>query len=152
MKTRPMRIRFGALAVWVLITEALVGLVGLWPAWKLAGPHWIDAGILAGVTVVPLLLGSGLLTLWAARKGPAWAAFTFVSAGVLRMILCMILALVLLHSFVIEPFALVVCMLGAYLAGLAGEGIWLCRALNLDAHRSALGDFDSGPSSLHAEA
>lgn len=147
-----MRIRFGALAAWVLLSEALLAMMGLWPAWKLGGSQWLDAATLAGVTVLPLLLGSGLLTLLAAKKGPAWAAFTFVSAGVLRMIICMILALVLLHSFPIDPFVLVVCMLGAYLAGLAGEGIWLCRALNLDAHRAALGDFDTGRSCLAREA
>ncbi len=147
-----MHIRFGALAGWVLLSEALLAVTGLWPAWKLGGPQWLDGATLAGVTVLPLLLGSGLLTLMAARKGPVWAAFTFVSAGVLRMILCMIMVLVLLHSLPIEPFVLVVCMLGAYLAGLAGEGIWLCRALNHDAHRAALGDFEPGRCSISTEA
>jgi hypothetical protein len=139
-----MRISLAAMTGWVLAAEAFVAMVGLWPTWKLTGSAGIDAAMVSYVTVLPLMLGSGLLTILAASKGPAWAAFTFASSGIIRMVLCTIIALVILHQAALEPVLVAVWMLAVYLAGLGGEGIWLCRALQRDAHLAALGELGPG--------
>jgi hypothetical protein len=149
-----MRISLAALTGWVWLSEALLAAGGLWPSWKFAGRAGLEAAGVAYLTVLPLMLGSGLVTIFAAGKGPAWAAFTFASSGILRMILCVILAVVVLHLAALQPLLVAVWMLAVYLAGLAGEGIWLCRALQRDAHLAALGELEapSDPSASSLEA
>jgi hypothetical protein len=140
-----MQISFAALGGWVLVGLVAAYAAGLWPTWAWAGDPGLRAALLAGITITPLMLVSGLLTMLAATKGPAWAAFAFTSLSVLRMILCMIVAIVVVYATDLPMLLVVVWMVGLYLAGLAGEGIWICRALNRDAYRHALGEFDKQP-------
>jgi asparagine N-glycosylation enzyme membrane subunit Stt3 len=137
-----MQISFAALGGWVLVGLAAAYAAGLWPTWAWAGDPGLRAAMLSGITIAPLMLASGLLTMLAATRGPAWAAFAFTSLSVLRMILCMLIALVMVYATDLPMLLVVVWMVGLYLAALAGEGIWICRALNRDAYRHALGEFD----------
>jgi hypothetical protein len=138
-----MDISLPALAGWVLPSLLAVGLLGAWPTWRWYGQAGFQAAGLAGLVVIPLLVLSALLTVSSAGKGPGWAAFTFASAGVARMIVSFILAGVILWTEPVPAIPMVGWTMGFYLAVLTAESIWLSRALQLHDHRQGLDGFDA---------
>ncbi len=127
-----------ALIGWVSLSLGTVAAVGIWPTWRLLGPAGIQAAWLAGLIILPLMVLSAILTIYAAGKGAAWAAFAFAATGVVRMVLSFLFGALVLWYQLAETLPLVAWMIGLYVAVLAAESIWLSRALNQDAHRRAL--------------
>ena len=141
----PMQLSIPALFGWVVVSTLLAALAGLWPTWRWFGVAGFDAAALAASAMLPLLALSSLAVLAAASKGPAWAAFIFISVGMIRGIAAFGVTALMLHLTGLPPMALIGWMVGMYMACLAGETIWLARGLHHHAYRKALGDFDPPP-------
>ena len=75
-----------------------------------------------------------------ADRGPAKAAFAFMAASVVRIMLCLGITMGVWAVFDLSLGVLCVSTPSFYFATLIAEGLWLGHALNRDAHRVALGE------------
>ncbi len=136
-----MNISIAALFGWVAAALVPVGGLGLAVSWAFAGPPTGDAALTAAAIVLPLMGVSAVLTVYAAGRGAAWAAFAFASVGIVRMVATFGLSALALWAGAVQTGLLIPWVMGLYFLVLAAECIWLARALNHDAYRQALGEF-----------
>jgi hypothetical protein len=112
---------------------------GILPTWLLAGWSAVGGQTLSVALVLAVMLGSGFLTVFAARQSRSSAATVFLGASLFRLILCP--ALVGLGCWISGlPYeAMAVWMIIAYVACLGLEVAWLVKAL-VRATKRAQGD------------
>ncbi len=114
---------------WVLPVSLGFGVVGIWPTWLVAGWAGVLAELAAGVVVLTVMIGNGVIVVGAAKKGRAPAAMAFSASSLARMILCPLLTAGVWWVFDLEIKPLGVWMIIFYLTGLAMECVWIVRAL-----------------------
>ena len=134
-----MRISFAALLAWVLPTGVLAGGAGLWPTWDLAGRGGVLAQAWAGAIVLAAVLASASVVMHFATSGPASAAFAFLAAGLIRLGVCVGLALLARWAAGLPAGPLFVWIGVFYAAMFGAEATWLARALGRDAALVSLG-------------
>ena len=126
---RTPQVRLGSLVRWVLVPVVCIAAFGAWPTWLVyEGPGlWAQGAAVSVVLIV--MLGSGVVTVYAARQGAGMASTTFLGCSLLRMLLCPgLLGLVWLATeWPVGPMS--VWLIITYLACLALEVVWFVRAL-----------------------
>ena len=134
-----MKISLLTLFVWILALCAVVGVAGSYLLSMFTDKLGLKVQLLAALVVLPTMSASGAMTYLAAKKGPAWASFTFISSGMIRMIICCAISMALIFTQDIPKKELMIWVGVFYVAALAAEGIWLVRAIRKHAHAEALG-------------
>jgi len=137
--TPAMQISLPAMFAWVLVLSGVVAAVGAYPSSRFIKADGLIVEMISALLVLPLMLSSGILTFLASRKGPAWAASVFTSSGVIRLIACCALAAGVILAYDLPKIAMLIWVVIFYIAALAGEGIWLVRAIHRHVHVEALG-------------
>jgi hypothetical protein len=143
-KRSGMRIRFSGLVGWVLGAAVLLGGAGAWPTWKLGGEPALEAELTAAACVLVVMLASGAAVVRTARRGPGPAAYAFLVGGLVRAVASVVLAAAAWALRPVPPLTLMLWVAGFYGATLAGEVLWLTRALQKDALDAALGRLGRG--------
>lgn len=140
VQAAPMRVSWAALIGWALAGGLLVGLPGSITTWHLVGAEGLAAQVWAGGIVLTAVGLSALVVIRCAPYGPSAAAAAFLASGAVRVILT-VAAGAAAHRWGDLPAAVLFTWLGVfYFVMLLGEGIWLARALRLDAQRASLGE------------
>ena len=134
-----MEISFLAMLGWVLPAGVVAGGIGAYPTWRVGGAPAVTAMLTAGGIVLAVKAACAVFVIRKAAGGAARAAFAFVVAGMARAVLCLVLAGVAWSVLALPPKPLFVWVGVFYLAMLAGEGVWMARALQRDAFLLALG-------------
>ena len=124
-----MRISLGALVGWVGSVCGLVGVVGAYPTWRIAGRSGIEAEVWAGAAVLVVTAVNAVFVFRGARKGPGGAALAFVIGGLVRIVVCVFPAGLVGPTFHFPRGALLTWMVLFCLGALGGETLWLTRAL-----------------------
>jgi hypothetical protein len=128
-EVKPSRIRLASMLGHTLPVGLVAAAAGAYPTWQWAGVEGLWAELSAGVIVLVAMLGSAVVVVRAAAGGPARAALAFTAAGLARAIVCIGLAggaWAVLH---LPLAALGIWLVAFYLVMLAGEVVWLARAL-----------------------
>jgi len=137
--SRQMRISFAASLVWVVLAGVLVGLLGAFPTWHLAGRDGLAAELWAGGIVLVAVVLSAAVVVCAAWRGPATAAAAFPASGLIRLGVGLALGCAAARWAGVDAAAFFVWPAVFYLAMLGAESFWLARALNRDADDVARG-------------
>jgi len=124
----------------VVPTAVALWAVGAWPAWRWAGTDGLIAHTAAGGIVLTVMVASAAAVRFFADMGPAKAAFAFMAAGMVRIMLCLGITLGAWAVFGLPVGVLCISTPLFYAATLLAEGLWLGRALNRDAHLVAMGE------------
>jgi len=117
-----------------LLTWALAGLVpilviGIWPTWRLAGSDGLAAMAAgAGISLFGSLIGSIVAGLLIVRN-PQLAGVYIMGAAAVRSIIALGLGLTIALTTSLHPVPLLLWVVIAYLAALAGETIGLIRVV-----------------------
>ncbi len=135
-----MEMSLSALAGWVLGLGGMVAVAGAWPTYRLAGWAGVQTELVALAVVGLVMMATGAWVAVEAFRGPVRAAVSFLVAGVVRLPACLGGGALLWWLAELPAVVLGLWMAVFYLAMLAGEGVWIVRALRRDAHRTALGD------------
>lgn len=140
-KTRPegMQISLVKMLWWVLPAAAVLWGAGAWPMWHWARARGLAAHSAGGGVVVAAMLVSGAVVKLSARGGPTRAAFAFMAAGLVRIVVCAGIIVALKAALDLPTGVLCVSTPAFYLATLIAEGVWLSRALSRDAAMVAIG-------------
>ncbi len=134
-----LQLSFWAMLGWVGVIGMLLGAVGAWPTWMLAGREGLMSELIAGAVVLPIMLASALVVLRGSLRGPAAAVKMFVVGWAVRLPAVVALAL-LLGFFCRVHLVAFMCWVGLfYLATIVCEGLWLAKGLKRDAFLVALG-------------
>ena len=144
-KTLSSRMQISLLTMFGFVLPTALALwgVGAWPAWRWAGSDGLVAHTAAGGIVLTVMVASAAAVRVFAARGPAKAAFAFIAAGMVRIMLCLVITAGALPLFALPLSVLCISTPLFYIATLIAEGLWLGRALNHDAHRVALGEIRS---------
>lgn len=139
--TERMRISFVALFAWLIPAGLLVGGLGAYPTWRLAGAAGLLAELAAGGVVLAVMAASARFICHAASRGPRRAAQSFMAGFLVRIALCTALTAAVGQWHADLPQQTLFVWAGLfYLVMVLAEAIWLARALQRDAHRVYLGE------------
>lgn len=142
--SQAMRIRLAGLLGWVILGTALAGAIGYVPTVRLVGAKGLLAMAWAWGIAFAVVMLSGMLVTRAAARGPGRAAFVFIMSALARVVVCLVLAAGVIFLLDIHAPSLLVWVLAFHLVMLAGESIWLAKALQRDAFLVALGEIRRG--------
>jgi len=121
---------------WAVLFGTAVGAAGAYPTALSAGAAGLRAqGVAAGI-VVPAMAGSVMVTVRCMAGGPARAACAFVLAGTLRVLVVAAMTAVAWKLMGPPPAVMLLWVCVFYVAMLAGEAVWLTRALKQTAPAS----------------
>ena len=137
--TEKMQISLRMMLCWVLPVAGVLWCIGAWPMWHWAGPGGLVAHTLAAGVVLAVMFASAAVVKFFAGIGPGRAAFAFMAASLVRIVLCVGITIALWAAFELPTGVLCVSTPAFYLTTLMAEGFWLSRALNRDAAMVALG-------------
>ena len=140
-----MRISFPALLGWTMPLGLMGGGLGVWPTWAAQGWQGLRAGLVALIIVFCATMLSGAAVAWQASRGPGRAAMAFIVSGPVKMIASLVAAAAAWWVMELAPRALFTWTGIFYLVLLAGESVWLARALQRDAFLWALGEIRHKP-------
>jgi len=136
------RMRPAAMFGWVLPAELVVAAAGAYPTWRLGGAGALAAETAAAVIVLAAMSAGAGVVVWRGSRGPAAAAMGFMISASVRVMLCVALTVVAWRWIALDPAPLMVWVAVFYLVGLAGETIWLIRAISPRRRLVALGGAD----------
>jgi|GEM_PF-1189246 len=137
-----MCVSVAALAAWVLGFAAAAAAVGAGPTLHWAGPAGLAAMSVAGAICSGVTLATGLFVASRAKDGPGKATFAYLAVCLPKGLLAGGLAVAAWQLGLAAPAALLVWTCVFYFVMLAGEVVWLVRALRQDARRVALGEIE----------
>ncbi|MCP4375542.1 MAG: hypothetical protein GY794_05125 [bacterium] len=143
--TQEMRVSSFAALAWIVMLGMTAWVIGVYPTYHLAGKDGLVAQAVASVVVLIVTWGSAVVITKFASRGPKAAAMALLLSGFAKMILVVVAVLMLRMMFDLPLIALMIWMGLFYVAMLAGELIWLSRALSRDAFLVALGDITREP-------
>ena len=135
-----LEVSFPTMLCWVAATGVLTWLAGAWPTWRLAGTGGLVTQGIAAALVLAVMAGSAAAVKHYAALGPRKTAFAFMFLGVLRIVVCMILATVVWAVSALPTLLWFAWVWLFYVAMLLAEGFCLGRALKRDAFLVALGE------------
>jgi len=138
-RTESMHISLRTMFCCVVPVAAALWCAGAWPIWRWAGRGGLLAHTLACGVVLGVMFASAAVVKVFAGIGPGKAAFAFVAASLVRIVLCVGVTIALWAALGLPTGVLCVSVPAFYLATLLAEGFWLTRALNRDATLAALG-------------
>lgn len=124
-----MRMDYRAMTCWVLACGVPPAAVAAWVASGWGGAGALSAATAGAGIALVVLLASGAAVARAGRRSPMRAAFLFAGAGIVRIVLAAGLAAGAGAIWPLATTPLLLSMLACYLAGSAGECVWLVRAI-----------------------
>ena len=124
-----MRLDYRAMTCWVLACGVPPAAGGAWLAREWGSPGALAAAAAGAGIALAVLLASGAAVAKAGRRSPTRAAFLFTGAGIVRIVLAAGLAAGAWTIWSLATTPLLLSMLACYLAGSAGECVWLVRAI-----------------------
>jgi hypothetical protein len=142
MGTVRMQLSLWAMLSWVGLTAVLVAAAGAWPTWHLAGREGLIGMLVAGAIVLPVMFASASIVLRVARRGPGRTTLAFIVAGMGRLMVVLSVTVPVCLVSGVHTAAVLAWVSVFYLTTLAGEVVWLARALKRDAFWVALGRID----------
>lgn len=137
--SQAMQLKVTGLIAWSGGLAAAIAVAGIAPTLWLAGTHGLFAYAMAAGIVVAVMAMSAVLIFRAGARGPGKAAMTFVLLGAARAIASLVLAWLAwcFGGFAAAPLLIWVALF--YMTMLAGESIWLTKALRREAFGPAIG-------------
>jgi hypothetical protein len=138
MKTAALALTYQGLIGHLLLATGVAVGAGTYPTWAVGGCGGLRAELTAAAILGLLNLASGAVLVRWARLGPAVVTMAFMSLGLLRVLVCAALGAAAWQLLRLRADILLVWLCALYLAMLAGEGLWLVRALRRDAYEAAL--------------
>ena len=139
-RRKDLEVSFPAMLCWIAATGVLTWLAGAWPTWRLAGTGGLATqGIAAGL-VLAVMAGNAAAVKHYAALGPRKTAFAFMFLGILRIVVCMVLATVVWAVSALPTLLWFAWVWLFYVVMLLAEGFCLGRALKRDAFLVALGE------------
>ena len=118
-----------SLVFWLVLSVVAAGAAGLYPTWRLTGAAGLHSQLSAGVIVLVVNIACGYLVVRKARRGPGAAAFTFISMGMIRMVVGLALMAAVWRMFELNVKAGFIWLALFYLIALIVEGVWLVGAV-----------------------
>lgn len=140
--TTPMQIGFASLLGWVVPAALILGGLGVWPTWRIAGQPAVHAMLVAAGTVLGVILCGSVVIVRAARGGPGRAAFTFIAIGFVQGVALLVVKGLWLTATDLPVVPTLLWAVLFYVAMLVAQSLWLARGLRRDAYRVALGDIE----------
>lgn len=128
MQSSPLHI--GRLAAFVVVVTAIVAGLGIYPTWRWFGREGLVCLGAAAACVLASMAASAAVALTAARKrGALGAAQVFLGTGLLRLGLCVGLAVLAVKVLDLHALPILVWVGLLYLPALAAESWWLAAGL-----------------------
>jgi len=124
-----LNIKLTSMLGWVVPAVLGAALFGAVPTWMLDGWVGVAAEATAIGLVLAVMIGSGSLSVGAAKKGATAAATVFMGSSLLRMVLCPALVGAAWWITRLPPKPMGVWMVITYLLSLTMEAAWMVRAL-----------------------
>lgn len=128
-QSQPLDITLGGLLKAVVPVMTVVALIGGLPTWRLTGLRGVSAQAVAVCGVAAVMLLSGRLTVWAARRSARDAFIVFLGSSVARVIACPAVVFVAGWMLNLPIMPMSVWLAITYLLCLITECVWIVSAL-----------------------
>jgi len=128
---------------------AIAGL-GVWPTWLVAGSEGAWAGLIAVGVVLGVMLLTGWVTVWAARRGAGTASSMFMGLSLARLVLCPAILWTIHRASSLPSGSLWAWLIIMYVWCLAAEVGWMVRTLAQRARAGEPDDNETEPAAASA--
>jgi hypothetical protein len=125
----PLPLTVGSLARWVCPSSLAIAGLGVWPTWLVAGSAGAWAGLIAAGVVLGVMLLTGWVTVWAARRGAGTASSMFMGLSLARLVLCPAILWTIHRTSSLPSGSLWAWLIIMYVWCLATEVGWMVRTL-----------------------
>ena len=139
-RSTPLKLSIASFLAYVILTAVVVGAVGAWPTWRLAGRSGLHAMLAGGGIVLFVKIAFAYVIVRQAARGPGRAAFAFILLTLVRLLSNLLLAGGAWALFNVSRKLLLIWTGLFYFALIVAESIWLARAFQRDAFQVALGN------------
>ena len=125
----PLPLTVGSLARWVCPSSLAIAALGVWPTWLVAGSEGAWAGLIAVGVVLGVMLLTGWVTVWSARRGAGTASSMFMGLSLARLVFCPAILWTINRATGLPSGSLWAWLIIMYVWCLAAEVGWMVRTL-----------------------